>query len=234
MRVGTCIRSGRRLAVAAAGAVALSLVAVAGAGAAGPDAEAGGMAGAASPGQGSGTAPRGMAPAFMLDHGHFVRFEVPGSSLTFAIGLNNREQVVGYYDDAAGATHGFLRDQRGRITTIDVPGALNSENFAINDQGQIVGTYSVQPSPPGSPGTFGPQIGFLRDARGKFTTLRFPGSIYTEAHDINNLGQVVGEWGDTAGGIHGFRWDKGRFTSIDVPGSALATATGINDRGQIV
>ncbi|MBO0684002.1 MAG: hypothetical protein J2P45_12650, partial [Candidatus Dormibacteraeota bacterium] len=62
----------------------------------------------------------------------------------------------------------------------------------------------------------------------------FPDATYTEAHGINDRGQVVGEYGDTAGAVHGFRWEQGRFTSIDVPGSSCTSASGINDEAQVV
>ncbi|MBO0683003.1 MAG: hypothetical protein J2P45_07600, partial [Candidatus Dormibacteraeota bacterium] len=200
MSAGTCMRAGRRLALAATGAAAFTLVASSGAGAAG--------AGPGAPGRGGSTAPHAPIAGFLLDRGHYLRFEVPGSTLNFPLGVNDRGQVVGYYDDPAGVTHGFLRHEGGRTTTIDVPGALISEAFAINDHGQIVGEY--QESGPG--GTPGPQIGFLRDEGGRVTSLRFPDATYTEAHGINDRGQVVGEYGDTAGAVHGFRWEQGRFT----------------------
>ena len=38
--------------------------------------------------------------------------------------------------------HGFMRDRRGRITTIDVPGARGTAAQKINNRGQIAGVYS--------------------------------------------------------------------------------------------
>ena len=74
--------------------------------------------------------------------------------------------------------------------------------------------------------------GFLRDQRGRFTTIHVPGAVQTQAFGINNRGQVVGEYLDADGTIHGFLWDKGRFTTIDGPDGAVATATNINDRAR--
>jgi probable HAF family extracellular repeat protein len=52
--------------------------------------------------------------------------------------------------------------------------------------------------------------------------------------DINNRGQVVGEYLDAGGAFHGFLYHKGRFTTIDFPGAVGSSPTGINDRGEIV
>ena len=65
-----------------------------------------------------------------------------------ALGLNNEDQVVGSYTDAAGAMHGFLFDEQSKTyATIDAtqnpmkgPGAMTVLN-GINDKGQIVGFY---------------------------------------------------------------------------------------------
>ena len=48
------------------------------------------------------------------------------------------------YLDAAGRYHGFLRD-KGRFTTIDVPGAAATTATDINNRGQIVGEHSEDP-----------------------------------------------------------------------------------------
>src|SRR5262249_51259500 len=48
---------------------------------------------------------------FILDHGVATPFELPesaGATTVTAQTLNDLGQIVGYYTDAAGATHGFL------------------------------------------------------------------------------------------------------------------------------
>ena len=83
--------------------------------------------------------------AFLLDDGEFTTIDPSGASgeLTFAIGINDHGQIVGYYVDACGTLHGFLRDRKGVFTTIDHPDApLATAALDINDRGQIVGTYA--------------------------------------------------------------------------------------------
>ena len=52
---------------------------------------------------------------------------------------------MGEYIDAGGRFHGFLWD-KGRFTTIDVPGADATTVTDINDRGQIVGAYTEGPA----------------------------------------------------------------------------------------
>ena len=171
--------------------------------------------------------PRVQFPGFLLDRGRYTAFEVAGAvTQTFPIGINDRGQIVGYYDDAGGL-HGFLRQKDGRFSSIDFPGARATEALKINNRGQIVGIYSET----GAVG-FADRRGFLLD-RGRFTRIDFPGAVNTVARGVNDRGQVVGGYLDAAGRFHGFLWDKGRFTTIDVPGAVGTTATDINNRGQI-
>ena len=85
-----------------------------------------------------------------------------------------------------------------------------------------------------NPSITGAQLrGFLLD-RGRYVRLDFPGAVTSQALDINDRGQMVGEYQDANGRFHGYLWQRGRFKTIDVPGQpGTTTATGINNRGQI-
>lgn len=127
-----------------------------------------------------------------------------------------------------GRFHGFLW-QRGRFSTLDLPGATGTSAAAINDRGQIVGTYIDADGLP---------HGFLRDGTG-FTTIDNPGAALTIAYGINNRGQVVGlSYSDPADlPDRGFLLADGAdggFTPIAFPGAPRTIATGINDLGHIV
>jgi probable HAF family extracellular repeat protein len=70
---------------------------------------------------------------------------------------------------------------------------------------------------------------------GTFTTLDFPDSTGTQALGLNNKGQVVGFYTDSAGANHGFVYQNGKFSSVDDPkGVGQTTVNGINDKGQLV
>jgi uncharacterized membrane protein len=73
---------------------------------------------------------------------------------TFANGINNTGQIVGY-----SSTGAFVRDADGHFTTIDIQGAGGTFAFGINNVGQIVGSYSMSDGLP-------PFHGFVRDPGG--------------------------------------------------------------------
>ena len=213
-----------RLRIAAAAVIAALAVVMAGASVAAPMGAS--VQRPTPPGASSG--PGIQFPGFVRDRGRYTPLVVPGAvTQTFPLGINNRGQIVGYYDDAGGV-HGFLRQRDGSYSGVDVPGAKGTEAFEINDRGQIVGIYSETASSDFSRGR-----GFLLGRR-QLIRIDVPGALKTEAAGVNNRGQVVGDYIDAGGGFHGFLWDKGRFTTIDVPGAGATNATDINDRGEIV
>jgi uncharacterized membrane protein len=71
------------------------------------------------------------------------------------MGLNDRGQIVGEYQDQDGVDHGFLLDRGDRFTRIDVPGAKGSEASKLNNRGQLVGVAGnpedLASSPPANP-----------------------------------------------------------------------------------
>ena len=69
-----------------------------------------------------------------------------------------------------------------------------------------------------------------------FVPIDVPGATETRAHGINENGQVVGSFLETANRLdsRGFLYDNGQFTTINVPGATTTFGLGINDRSQIV
>jgi hypothetical protein len=131
--------------------------------------------------------------------------------------------------------------------TLDAPVPNDTTQvFGINNAGQIVGTYH-------DPGDVAIH-GFLSRAEsftGSFITLDAPDpnrptmkSLHTEAWGINSAGQIVGEFDDANGIVHGFlsRAENftGSFITLDapginlIPGTSVTTARRINSAGQIV
>jgi uncharacterized membrane protein len=165
--------------------------------------------------------------------GRFTGIDDPpgGSESDEYVDINNRGEIVGFYNDQEGATTtGFLRNRRGRFTSIDVPGSLVTGPLKLNDRRQVVGIYVD---------AGGVLHSFLWDG-GRFKTIDVPGAAATAVLGINNRGQMVGSYIDDTGAYHGFlRARSGAVTTLpEAPGAAPTmggTQPGsINDRGEIV
>ena len=126
---------------------------------------------------------------FLWDDGDFTTIDVPGAASTAVLGINGRGQMVGSYIDAEGAYHGFLRDRNGAVTTLpEAPGADpasgGTQPASINERGQIVGlAYDAR----------GGSRAFFFE-RGRSKLIDGPRATYTRALDVNNRGQIVGDY----------------------------------------
>ncbi len=129
----------------------------------------------------------------VLHDGHYSLFDFPGAVGTVGMGINDHGDIVGWYQNATGLAHGFLK--RGDIyTTIDFPGADFTNLMDINDKGQIVGAY-------GSVSDY-TWHGFLL-SDGVFTTVDFPGEEESGniVWSINDEGNAVGWYANGNGGF---------------------------------
>jgi probable HAF family extracellular repeat protein len=139
---------------------------------------------------------------------------------TYAFGINDLAQVVGYYDDDLGRSHGFLYDQ-GVFTTFDYPGARSTALYSINNHGHLVGDYND-----------GEQEFIYRD--GVFSTVEIPGVYLTVPRGISDQGRVAGFYHATNGdGPRGFLYDQGVFTTFNGPSASSTVGFGVNDRAQV-
>jgi YVTN family beta-propeller protein/probable HAF family extracellular repeat protein len=68
----------------------------------------------------------------------------------------------------------------------------------------------------------------------QFATINVPGAFSTNLSAINNLGQIVGDYEDDSGNVHGFLLSGGTFTTIDYPGATWTIPEAINNNGDIV
>ena len=85
--------------------------------------------------------------SFLYRGSTYTALDIPGArdgSATFAFGLNNAGNVVGYYVNSQQDSYGFLYTG-GTYTTLADPsayaGGISTHAFSINNAGQIVGDY---------------------------------------------------------------------------------------------
>ena len=69
---------------------------------------------------------------------------VPGATMTQALGINDRDEVVGVYQTPDGNQHGFTwTPSNGFQTMVDDPNAATATTInGLNDEGQLVGFYT--------------------------------------------------------------------------------------------
>jgi probable HAF family extracellular repeat protein len=159
--------------------------------------------------------------AYLYQNGVTTNLGSLGSD-SYAYGINNAGQIVGYYYNNSGNLEGFIW-QNGHNTSLPA----FAQASGINDSGQIIGSESTS--------------NFAGiDTNGSMVTLNELG-IYSQAFGINNAGAVVGYWsntGDQTSGRNAFLYAGGVMSDLNTltTGSAwtLQEANGINNAGDIV
>jgi probable HAF family extracellular repeat protein len=164
---------------------------------------------------------------------------LPDGDSSIAHAINNPGQVVGRSaistdDPPEHPYHAFLYS-RGVMTDLGTLGGLFSYATAINDAGAIVGeagTGVLWPSGHFVPHAFLFVDGAMQDL-GAFGG-EFAGS---QAHDINNRGQIVGA-SDTGADVRAFLYEGGTMLDLNAlidpaEGWTIVNAQGINDVQQI-
>jgi uncharacterized membrane protein len=114
------------------------------------------------------------------------------------------------------------------FTTLDDPNAATTGGTgtfpaAINDSGQIVGTFF---------GSDARNHGFLL-SQGQYTTLDYPGSHNTHLTGINDEGEIVG-YADHGPSSLAFELSHGQYTALPNIKGKVPTPLGINSLGEIV
>ena len=157
---------------------------------------------------------------------NYTIIDYPGATNTYAAGINNGGDILGYYQVPGVASRGFLLSA-GKFTQVDYPDAKSTNPKGINALGDIVGTYTD---------TGGTMHGFLL-SKGKSTSLDYPGAD-VQPYAINSAGDIVGMIQFPAKPMQGFLLKGGAWTMndylLDVPSTTMNCYLGINDAGVMV
>jgi hypothetical protein len=138
-----------------------------------------------------------LGTAFYFQGNSYHSLNVPDSIASFNQGINASGQMVGLFDNSAGARQGFFYDGT-TFTIVDPDGSAFTEASDISDSGVIVGDYEDSSNH---------QHGYV-DNGGTITTLDYPGSLATEALGINSKGEIVGLYLDSDHAVRGFLLSK--------------------------
>jgi hypothetical protein len=134
--------------------------------------------------------------AFISVEQRVTTFSVPGATATYAYQVNDSDQIIGYYTDSNGMSHGYTRDSAGNLTyPIDVPGATETFLLGNNASNWAVGRYTDASDV---------SHGLFYVTPNNILTYDYPGATYTTLNGINKDGLICGYYNDPAGVSHGF------------------------------
>ena len=200
------------------------------------------------------TGPDGFQTAFLYGSGGVDTFRFGGSN-TWTTTINDSGSYAGYTNytgpylaysssNTSGRTLAssyFGVNTPGYVSTGTSPSAVykydsNGTIVDNNNSGTSVGSYFSN----------GHYHGFTSDLSGKSTPFDVPNSQDTVPTAMNNFGQIVGYYTDTAGSYHAFVKTGSVYSSINLPGDVSYTyqplspisftprPLDINDAGQIL
>jgi probable HAF family extracellular repeat protein len=162
---------------------------------------------------------------------NFTSENFPNATQTQVISINNLSKTGGFYVDAQGQTHGFIRDNNGVYQKIDAPKTAFNQILGVNDLGESAGYSSTDPTG----ATI--QKAFIHNSAGfVYVPLKAPSIGNSQATGINDANIVSGFYVDANGNNFGFLWDTNNKTikSLQYPKANFTQALGINNAGQVV
>ena len=168
---------------------------------------------------------QGKTRAFEYNNGQIQTLFPTITNSISALGINDRGQIVG-----SGPTGPYVYDSNtGVMKTLGVPAGMNNFATAINQNGDVTGTYTV-PFRDSHPFIYSSSTGQLLTIYGMNGVGGAAGGTA-----INNLGQVVGSASVPNPGIsHAFLYSNGVIQDLGTLGGRISESTGINDRGEVI
>ena len=165
---------------------------------------------------------------FFFTRGIYQNFDLPGSTTTILLGINNARDFAGSVIPTGGIQEAFL-SIGGTVTEFAVTDATATLAYQLNATNQSCGYY-VDASGVTT-------HGFWRDSDGTINAPIDPvGSTSTILFGNNDMNLMVGRYLDAAGATHGILFLPGsnRFVVYDFPGATFTSLNGINKGGEIV
>jgi hypothetical protein len=140
---------------------------------------------------------------YLSQQGQTTNVFISGSTNTFVYQTNDLGFAAGFYQDTNSGDHGFVRDPKGNISTVDVPGASTTANKGtfvegINNFGLVSGHFYDNS---------GNEHGFVGVPNGsswEFFQIDVPGATQTSGGGLNDFGAVVGHYVTSGGQQMGY------------------------------
>lgn len=116
-----------------------------------------------------------------LQSGKYHTLTVAGATYAEATGINDYQQVSGFYTDSLGQNHGFLLTGQ-TLTPLDYPGPTLTEALGLNNSGAVVGYYNDAANL---------SHGFIYQ-NGGFQDISAPNGANTYIYGVSQAGVMVG------------------------------------------
>jgi hypothetical protein len=162
----------------------------------------------------------------------YKAINAPGATGTYVYAINDSGEIVGYItggdcsETSDQSSCGFV-DVKGKFTTVACELENATDFFDLSNTNEVVGAYSF----------FGGVNGLIWEGNEACSPLADPdGSASTEAWGVNDKGNIVGFYTDSAGNFQGFEYlaSTETYSTISCSGWTDTRAYGINDAGVIV
>ena len=141
--------------------------------------------------------------AFLYANNLLIYLGVLGGRNSYAYGINDSGQVVGYSDTATNyVAHAFIYSD-GVMQDIDTMGNIYSQARGVNASGQVVGAFGVH-SGPVQTHAFVYSGGEMQDLN-TLIMASSSGWILVQANAINDAGEIVGYGTNPDGKQHAFK-----------------------------
>ena len=163
---------------------------------------------------------------FFFKNNHYRNYDVPDSTTTIVLGLNNAGDFAGSVTPTGGIQQAFL-SIGGTVTEFAVPNATATLAYQLNTTNQSCGYYVD---------SAGITHGLFRDSDGAVHAPIDPvGSTGTILFGNNDRNLIVGRYSDATGATHGILFlPPNQFVVYDFPGSTFTSLNGINKQGLVV
>ncbi len=166
--------------------------------------------------------------AFIYENGLMRKLITdPLITSSHAYRINDSSQIVGRavfpLPNGTSAWHAFFWAE-GVLTDIDMSGGTNSIGAAINNNGQVVGSFTD---------TTAHKVHSFIWQNGVWTDLGSFGGNNSGAVGINDNGQIIGnfyEGNSTGDTVYGYLWHNGNITNL----GPMVFPEEINNQGQVV
>jgi hypothetical protein len=151
---------------------------------------------------------------YNITNQNWTFLDMPGAISTTIRGINGNN-LVGYYTDNSGRTHGLLYDMSTQNwTTIDKPGASTTEILGL-DGSNLVGSYDSH--------------GFIYSmTTNNWTTLDMPGEQSTQIYGISGSNLVGITYSDGSWYSSNFLYDGQNWTILAASGATEIYPMGIS------